>query len=61
MTFVCGGIVFVMLPFVWFHRRAELFIHVVATLRLLTSSIPLYVCAIHDDAAPKFMGVLAMV
>ena len=39
MTFVCGGLAFVMLPFVWSRRCAEMFIHVVAIVRLLTSSI----------------------
>ena len=56
MTFVCGGLAFVMLPFVWFRRCAEMFLHVVATVRLLTSSIALLVCAILDDAASKFIA-----
>ena len=49
MTFVCGGLAFVMLPFVWSRRCAEMFIHVVATVRLLTSSIALLAMLSTED------------
>ena len=45
-----------MLPFVWFHPLAEVFIYGIANVRLLTSSIVFLVCAIDDDGASKFMG-----
>ena len=44
------------IPFVWFHRCDEMFEHVVAIVRLLTSHIALSVCAMDDDVASKFMG-----
>ena len=45
-----------MLPFVWFHPLAEVFIYGIANVRLLTSSIVFLVCAIDDDGPSKFMG-----
>ena len=51
-----AALFFFMLPFVWFHPLAEVFIYGIAKVRLLTSSIVFLVCAIDDDGASKFMG-----